>query len=87
MVLLCVLVRVIVIDGVGFGEFERVAVPTIDRVAVIDGEWVCACVRERVLDRVCVCDVVSERVRVGVGDGDVSVPACEGVREMLGVHD
>jgi len=72
--LLCVLVRDIVIDGVGIGEFERVAVPTTDRVAVIDGEWVCACVRERVLDRVCVCDVVSERVCEGVGEGVVTVP-------------
>jgi len=85
--MLCVLVRVCVTDGVAMIELERVAVPAIDRVAVIDDERVCVCVRERVPDRVCVCDVVSERVRVGVGDGDVSVPACEGVREMLGVHD
>ncbi len=52
-------------------------------VAVIDGERVCACVRERVPDRVCVCDVVSERVCEGVGDGVVTVPTCDGVRETL----
>ena len=80
---LCVLVRVCVTDGVDTGEFERVAVPAMDGVAVIDGERVCACVRERVPDRVCVCDVVSERVCEGVGDGVVTVPTCDGVRETL----